>query len=80
MKKNKIELDCYIAGVLEFEPKKMLFKSLDKDIFQLTKPLKIIPLYNEFTYKELELLGNLIMKNESRLKITLEAGDIRSEQ
>lgn len=73
MKKNKIELDCYIADLM------ITFENNGTGKFMLSRPLKIVPLDNEFTFEQTEIIGELIYKKGRKLKITIEAGNTENE-
>ena len=65
MKKNKIELECYIADL------EITSENIGNGIFQLTTPLKIVPLENKFTFDQIKNLYDIIHKGKIRIIIGL---------
>lgn len=62
--KNKIELVCYCGDSIEYKK--------NNDNFILTSPLKFIPYNLKFDEEQMKQLINMLLKGDSRLKITIE--------
>ncbi len=64
MKKN-FELECYIADL------EITSENIGNGIFQLTTPLKIVPLENKFTFDQIENLYDIIHKSKGKIRIMI---------
>ena len=72
--KNKFEMECYIADLW------ITSENIGNGIFRLTTPLKIVPLENKFTFDQIKNLYDLVHKSKKKIRITIEAGNIRNEE
>lgn len=69
--KNKVELECYLTDLM------ITFENNGNGKFMFSRPLKIVPLEQEFTFEQAQIIAELIYKNKGILKITIEPGGIR---